>query len=122
MWRSLTRKRAINAHSPDSLAFAKELEAYVATINIDEQTATNEIRVNRYFFNFRQGDAVSRDEMGMFLPDLDAAREEALNTCHDLAFVAQEAGEVSDDGEIEIADASGEAVLRIPIIEQCLKH
>lgn len=78
--------------------------------------------MNRYFFNFRQGDAVARDEMGMFLPDLDAARTEALNTCHDLAFVAQAAGEVSRDGLIEVADASGEPVFSVPIAERCLTH
>lgn len=78
--------------------------------------------MNRYFFNFRQGDAVARDEMGMYLPDLNAAREEALNTCHDLAFVARAAGEISRDGEVEVADASGEPVLRIPITEHCLWH
>lgn len=78
--------------------------------------------MNRYFFNFRQGDAVSRDEMGMFLPDLDAARQEALNTCHDLAFVAEAAGEISRDGLVEVADASGEPILRIPITEHCIRH
>ena len=78
--------------------------------------------MNRYFFNFRQGDAVARDEMGMFLPDIDAAREEALNTCHDLALVAEAAGEISRDGLVEVADANGEPVLRIPIIDRCTEH
>lgn len=78
--------------------------------------------MNRYFFNFRQGDAVARDEMGMYLPNLDAARAEALNTCHDLAFVAEAAGEVSRDGLIEVADAAGERIFSIPITEHCTRH
>jgi hypothetical protein len=78
--------------------------------------------VNRYFFNFRQGDVVARDELGMFLPDLEAAREQAMHTCYDLAFVARAAGEIERDGELEVTDASGERILRIPITEHCVAH
>jgi hypothetical protein len=60
--------------------------------------------------------------MGMYLPDLSAARAEALNTCHDLAFVAQAAGEIGLDGEVEVTDASGEQILRLLITENCTAH
>lgn len=70
--------------------------------------------VNRYFFNFRKGDEVSRDWVGMYLPDLDEARDEALRTFHDLLLVAERTGESPRDCEIQIADASGEPLLTIP--------
>ena len=36
--------------------------------------------MNKYHFNFRKGDQLTRDRIGMYLPDLDAAREEAIVT------------------------------------------
>jgi hypothetical protein len=84
--------------------------------------AESHTHVNRYFFNFRQGNAVARDDMGMFLPDLHAAHAEALNTCHDLAFMARAAGEIALAGEVEVTDASGEQILRLPITENCTEH
>ncbi|HEX3653763.1 MAG TPA: hypothetical protein VHU18_13170 [Rhizomicrobium sp.] len=70
--------------------------------------------MNRYFFNFRKGEEVSRDWVGMYLPDLDEARDEALRTFRDLLMVAERTGESAADYEIQIADASGEPVLTIP--------
>ena len=69
--------------------------------------------VNRYFFNFRQGEEVSRDALGMYLSGLDEARDEAMQTCRDLIMVAEQTGE-SADCELQVADASGEPVLVIP--------
>jgi hypothetical protein len=70
--------------------------------------------VNRYFFHFRQGDEIARDAVGMYLRDLEAAREEAIRTWRDLLSIAQRAGESPAECEIQIADASGEPVLTIP--------
>lgn len=70
--------------------------------------------MNRYFFNFRKGGDVSRDWVGMYLLNLDEARDEALRTYRDLMMVAEHTGEGASDCEIEIADASGEPVLTIP--------
>ncbi len=50
--------------------------------------------MNRYFFNFRKGDECSRDRIGMYLPNLDAARAEALYVWRELAEVARTTGEV----------------------------
>jgi len=69
--------------------------------------------VNRYFFNFRQGQEVSLDALGMYLTGLDEAREEAMQTCRDLVMVAEQMGECPDC-EMQVADASGEPVLVIP--------
>ncbi|HEX3945830.1 MAG TPA: hypothetical protein VHW69_17275 [Rhizomicrobium sp.] len=70
--------------------------------------------MNRYFFNFRKGEQLSRDWVGMYLPDLNDAKEEAVRTCRDLVMIANHTGEGACDGEIEVADASGEPVLTIP--------
>jgi acetyl/propionyl-CoA carboxylase alpha subunit len=51
----------------------------------------------------------------MYLPDLDEARNEALRTFHDLLMVAERSGESPADCEIQIADATGEPVLTIPL-------
>lgn len=51
----------------------------------------------------------------MYLPDIEAAREEAIHTSRDLSYLAQQTGEHLCDYEIEVADASGEPVLKIPV-------
>lgn len=73
--------------------------------------------MNRYFFNFRMGDEVSPDCIGMYLPNLDAARDEAVRTCLDLIDVAEHMGEGLRECELQVADASGEPVLTIPLRE-----
>jgi hypothetical protein len=71
--------------------------------------------VNRYYFNFREGGEIARDRIGMYLPDVAAARELALRTCQDLASTLAEFGGDLNDGEMQVADANGEPVLRIPL-------
>jgi hypothetical protein len=75
--------------------------------------------VNRYFFNFRMGDEISPDRIGMYLRDLDEARDEAVKTCRDLIDIAGQTGEPTRDSELEVADASGEPVLTIPLRDGC---
>ena len=70
--------------------------------------------MNRYYFNFRKGDQLSLDRIGMYLRDLEEAKEEAIKTWHDILSIAAHTGESSRDREIQVADASGEPVLRIP--------
>lgn len=69
--------------------------------------------MNRYYFHFREGDEIALDRIGMYLPSLDAARDEAVRTWQDLLEVAADGGELSDCA-IQIADAGGESVLTIP--------
>jgi len=71
--------------------------------------------MNRYFFNFRHGDEIVRDCLGMYLHDLEEARDEAIRTRNDLMAVAELAGELPCDCEVQVADASGEPVLTIPL-------
>ena len=69
--------------------------------------------MNRYYFNFREADHIERDRIGMFLPNLDAAGDEAISTWSDLVAIAASGGELPDCA-IEITDAAGEPVLTIP--------
>lgn len=78
--------------------------------------------MNRYFFNFRKGDELSCDRVGMYLPNLDAAREEATYVSRELIQMAQATGEAAEDCEIQIADAGGDVVLAIPLGERHRLH
>ena len=77
--------------------------------------------MNRYYFNFREGDQIERDRIGMFLPNLDAARDEAIRTWSDLVKIAASGSELPDCA-IEITDAAGEAVLTIPFGDRGRLH
>ena len=70
--------------------------------------------MNRYFFNFRKGDELSSDNVGMYLQSLEQARQEAIRTCRDIALIAECSGEDPSDCEIEVADSSGDRVLKVP--------
>ena len=70
--------------------------------------------MNRYFFNFRKGEEITCDHVGMYLRDLEEARQEAVVTCRDIVLIAEGSGEDASDCEIEVADASGDRVLKIP--------
>jgi hypothetical protein len=78
--------------------------------------------MRRYYFNFRSGDEISRDRIGMHLRDIDAAREEAIQTWRHLLSVAAQSGDPPFDCEIQIADDSGETLLTIPFGEQTTLH
>jgi hypothetical protein len=78
--------------------------------------------MHRYYFNFRKGDEISRDRIGMHLSNLDAARAEALHAWRHVIAVASHSGEDPGDCEIQIADDSGETVLSIPFGECTRLH
>ncbi len=67
-----------------------------------------------FFFHLRDQDYLHEDSEGMDLPDLQAALEEALRADRELA------GEpIGIYGlEFEIADSSGQVVLKVPIQER----
>ena len=65
----------------------------------------------RYFFNIREGFEVDEDEEGVELPDIEAARAEALATVEELR---EELGSDAQGIELEIADESGRRLLTIP--------
>lgn len=48
--------------------------------------------MKRYYFDLRDGDALSRDEEGIELPDIKAVQEEAVRALADMARDRAEAG------------------------------
>jgi hypothetical protein len=65
----------------------------------------------RYYFNVRDGRDVDEDEEGVELPDLEAARAEALAT---VAELRDELGPDAARIELEITDDAGRRLLTIP--------
>ena len=64
----------------------------------------------RFFFNIRDGYDLDEDDEGIELPDLDAARAEALATVEELRDQLMDAGNI----ELEIADEAGRRLLTVP--------
>lgn len=74
-------------------------------------TDQNEARtMPRYFFNIRDGHDLDEDEEGVELPDLEAAKAEALATVEELREELADAGNI----ELEIADETGRRLLTVP--------
>jgi hypothetical protein len=68
----------------------------------------------RYYFHIRDGFDLDEDDEGVELPDIDAARAEALATVEELRDELQDAGNI----ELEIADESGRRLLSVPFRHQ----
>lgn len=63
-----------------------------------------------FFFNIRDGYELDEDEEGIELPDLEAARAEALAIVEELRDQLSDAANI----ELEIADESGQRLLTVP--------
>jgi hypothetical protein len=66
----------------------------------------------RYYFHVFN-DAVAMDDEGVDLPDLDAAREQALESARELVCDAVHKGHLNLEHRIEIEDEKGERVLTL---------
>jgi hypothetical protein len=67
----------------------------------------------RYFFNIREGDALSRDEEGAEFPDVASAREEGEAGARELlAEIITENG-TADSRVMEVTDEAGAVVAEI---------
>jgi hypothetical protein len=64
----------------------------------------------RYFFHVYNHEIVM-DEEGLDLPDLDAAREIALDSARDLVCDSVHQGHLNLDHRIEVVDESGATVI-----------
>ncbi|HST95450.1 MAG TPA: hypothetical protein VLJ78_11810 [Microvirga sp.] len=64
----------------------------------------------RYFFNIRDGYDLDEDDEGIELPDVEAARAEALATVEELRDQLADAGNI----ELEITDETGRRLLTVP--------
>ncbi|MBM6595991.1 DUF6894 family protein [Microvirga pudoricolor] len=71
-----------------------------------------------YFFNIRDGYEVDEDEEGVELPDLEAARAEALATVEELRDQIPDA----DDIQLEITDDTGRRLLTVPFSRRSHGH
>jgi hypothetical protein len=70
----------------------------------------------RYFFHVRSGGDLTRDADGLDLPDIDAARKQAVKmACRAWSERPPEAQ--GNDETFEITDSSGAVVLRVPFSE-----
>jgi len=66
--------------------------------------------MNRYYFNFCEGQLVFEDHVGMYLPNIEAAKEEAKRTLLDV--VALKRSERSSCA-VQIADADHQVVFTV---------
>jgi hypothetical protein len=67
----------------------------------------------RYFFHVRDADSFSPDTEGQELPDLAAARHEAINANREILGEKLLHGGALDDHQIQIADESGSVLLTL---------
>ena len=70
----------------------------------------------RYYFHVRAGSGLTRDPDGADLPDIDAARKQAIKmACR--AWSERPPESTDNDDAFEIADESGQVVLKVPFSE-----
>ncbi len=70
----------------------------------------------RYYFHVRAGDDLAQDTQGVDLPDIDAARKEAVKRA--CRIWSERPPESSGNNEtFEIADETGHVVLKVPFSE-----
>src|SRR5580693_1320717 len=79
-------------------------------------------RMPRYFFHVRDADGeVSRDQEGQDLPDLEAARIEAISANREMLGERLLHGGSLNHRQIEIADETGKALLTIAASDVLLR-
>lgn len=110
--------RTVRALAPARATSYVNIGTRAAAALIRRVICTRNSAVNRYFFHYRNGEEVARDSLGMFLSGIDEAHAEAVRTCEDLSLLAK-LDRGGHSGEIEVADASGEAVLILPVRASC---
>ena len=66
-----------------------------------------------YYFNVRNGIGYVQDDEGKEMPDLDAARAEAIKGARSIIASEVLEGRLDLEGAIEVADSGGQRVLRI---------
>ena len=67
----------------------------------------------RYYFHVVDGTGVARDDEGLDLPDLAAARDLAVCGARDIIASEVRLGSLDLSWKIEVADAAGESVLTV---------
>jgi hypothetical protein len=70
-----------------------------------------------FFFRFRTGNAIEDDPHGLELPDLDAAREEAMQAAREIVGNAVRFGINCLPDHIVICDSTDRSVLIVPLAD-----
>jgi hypothetical protein len=70
----------------------------------------------RYFFHILSGGVTVEDEEGMELPDMAAARQEAVASARDLALSADRDGFGKETRSVRIVDAAGTVLGSVPVL------
>jgi hypothetical protein len=70
----------------------------------------------RYFFHILSGGETVEDEEGMDLPDMAAARQEAVASARDLALSADKDGFGKETRSVQIIDAAGAVLGSVPVL------
>ena len=73
--------------------------------------------MGRFYFHLKDGDRIITDEDGLDLPDLDAARREAILGARELLADAIKAGKSKVPDALVIADEAGRALEVVPLVD-----
>jgi hypothetical protein len=76
----------------------------------------------RFFFHVRDGADLSRDEEGQELPDVEAARQEAINSNREMLGERILHGGPLNHRQIEIADETGHVVEVVRAVDVLFEH
>jgi hypothetical protein len=69
--------------------------------------------MSKFYINFRNGDQIARDPEGAELPDLDAAKEAAMNSVRELLADNLKAASKAGIDAVIITDESGQELATI---------
>jgi hypothetical protein len=75
----------------------------------------NEVAMGRFYFHLRAGDKLMPDEEGIDLPDLSAARREAIEAARELLGEAIKSGRPEVPEAFVIADEDGRELDAVPL-------
>lgn len=67
-----------------------------------------------YFFHIHDSDEIILDEEGSVLPDVEAARAEAIQSARDILAEHVRLGDLIDGRRFEVADESGKVLFVMP--------
>ena len=71
----------------------------------------------RYFFHFESHGVRVRDEVGLALPDVEAAWYQAVRSARDLIRAEESIGCSWEEQSVEIEDDAGIRIERVPLLE-----
>ena len=75
-----------------------------------------------YFFHIYDATGTLQDDEGMVLPNLDAARTEAIQSAREILAETIRAGGVVDGRRFEVADESGDILFVVPFADVLKLH